>query len=189
MKDGVFSLVTRKKKPSGASGGAPNDESNDNSGHRQQHEQDADLLPRALLREDGGTESLLTKTIEKSDQKRAAASSWHTERLGESDHLGATHTHSPAAQGSPCVAAGNPSGRCCSETNIHTAGRLYPGSGQSNRPHLARCLQPTLRLWFNMFGKVLKIMRKIKENSPGLTNTSSQSLGSSFRKHHHSTVV
>lgn len=74
MKDGVLW-------PSGALGGTPNDESNDNAGHSQQHKQDANLLPGALLKEGGGTGRWLAKTDSRqninSDRTTATTPSCH----------------------------------------------------------------------------------------------------------------
>lgn len=58
-----------KKKPSRGFGGAPDDESNDNTGDGQQHQQDANLLPRALLRGEAGTERLLTETSRETERE------------------------------------------------------------------------------------------------------------------------
>lgn len=81
MKDGVSSLVEtddkngeswgkgKIKKPSGGFGGTPDDESNDNTGHGQQHKQDANLLPRALLQGGGGTKRSLTETAGETERE------------------------------------------------------------------------------------------------------------------------
>lgn len=113
----------KKKKPSGGFGGAPDDESNDNTGHGQQHKQDANLLPRALLQGEGGTNRLLTETGGETERESPPKDGdvvkvAHRVTHGESDRpfffLGATcpflsldlftKTNS-AAQRSPCVAA------------------------------------------------------------------------------------
>lgn len=98
-----------EKKPSGAFGGPPNDESNDNTGHSQQHKQDANLLPRALLKGGGGRE-----VVDK-DHRETEREFWpkdgdvvtlaHRVTQGELDHhFVSLFTNTNLC---PCVAAGS----------------------------------------------------------------------------------
>lgn len=112
MKDGVSSLVEtddkngeswgkgKKKKPSGGFGGAPDDEPNDNTGHGQQHKQDANLLPRALLQGEGGTNRSLTETGGETERESPPKDGdvvkvAHRVTQGESDQPFFSWSHTP----------------------------------------------------------------------------------------------